>query len=171
MARKEFSRKIRQAAIDHGDACRGRTSPEYNIWVMMRQRCTNPNDKRYANYGGRGIVFVDRWSEFANFLQDLGRRPSPKHTLDRTDNDGPYSPANCAWATHSEQANNRSNNRVLSVEGRQITLAQASKDYGIPYSALKCRLRRGWSDAEAVELEKRRQTSGPRITKYSGAEI
>ena len=82
-------------------------TPEHKAWSHMKQRCTNPNDKRYHSHGGRGITFCEDWKSFENFFKDMGLRPSDKHSLDRIDNDGNYEKGNCRWATQSEQSINK----------------------------------------------------------------
>lgn len=79
---------------------------EYNAWVAMRQRCNNPNNPWYHKYGGRGISICAEWATYDNFIKDLGLKPTPKHSLDRIDNNGNYEPSNCRWATQLEQVIN-----------------------------------------------------------------
>src|ERR1700744_2357780 len=89
-------------------------TPEFDTWVGMRQRCNNPDNDRYKDWGGRGIKVCDRWQEsFENFYEDMGPKPFPNAELDREDNDGHYSKQNCRWSNRKEQCNNRRSNVIL----------------------------------------------------------
>lgn len=82
-------------------------TPEYRAWVRLRHRCKSADPRRYHYYGSRGIAVCERWNSFENFYADMGNQPSPRHSVDRIDNDGNYEPDNCRWATQSEQIRNR----------------------------------------------------------------
>jgi hypothetical protein len=89
--------------------------PEYKIWAGMLSRCSNKASTSFENYGGRGIVVCGRWQQdFKNFFEDLGPRPTPKHSIDRIDNDGDYEPGNVRWATKTQQL---ANQRPRSLDG------------------------------------------------------
>jgi hypothetical protein len=94
------------ACFKHGHATDGRQSTEYSTWDAMIQRCTNSKNKRFHDYGGRGISVCERWMRFDNFLADMGTRP-PGMTLDRKNNDGNYEPGNCRWTTRRQQQLNQ----------------------------------------------------------------
>ena len=127
-----------------------RTS-EYRAWQTMRLRCTDPANQAWADYGGRGITVCDRWKDSPeNFIADMGRKPTPKHEIDRIDNDGPYSPENCRWATRSENDRNRRSNRWVTASGERKTLAEWSQIVGISDDVLSKRLDAGWSPEIAL---------------------
>jgi len=127
----------------HGGGKRGQLrDPEYAVWQNMKRRCLNPDNAAYHNYGGRGITIHDSWvNSYAAFIDDVGRRPSPKYTLERIDNDGPYSPDNCRWATRLEQrSNQRQRKNALLIDG--VPLKEAAASLGVPYHTAVRRFRR-----------------------------
>jgi len=85
----------------------GIKTSEYDVWRNMRRRCGDTTNKSYSNYGGRGINVCSRWNVFSKFLEDMGRRPSKKHSINRVDNNGNYEPQNCEWADAKNQSRNR----------------------------------------------------------------
>lgn len=143
--------KSRARNYRHGYKTAGKYSSEYSIWMNMRARCANPNSNRYEMYGGRGIRVCARWREdFLNFLNDMGRRPSLDHSIDRMDNDGNYTPENCRWATRKEQCRNRRTSRFLSFRGEEKTLAEWCEITGLPVSTVHARIKSGWTPDDAL---------------------
>ncbi len=95
--------------------------PEYGVWFHMKNRCSNPNNNEYKYYGGRGITVCQRWKKsFKAFLEDMGSRPSPKHEIDRIDNDGNYEPENCRWAARIENIRNSRIVKLTMDKAREI---------------------------------------------------
>jgi hypothetical protein len=117
----------------------------------MTSRCVNPANDAYQAYGGRGIAVCDRWQDFAAFAEDMGPRPSPLHTIDRRNNNGNYEPDNCRWATPSEQQRNRRNNRLLTLNGETLCLAEWAERLGITDDMIRQRLDKlGWTIEQAL---------------------
>ena len=123
-----------------------RGTPEYYVWAAMIARCSNPKVSNYHRYGGRGVSVCDRWMTFENFLEDMGLRPSPRHSIDRyPNNDGDYEKSNCRWTTRIQQNRNRRNNHQITFRGKTMCVAEWAEKMGIDRSVLSSRLSRGWS--------------------------
>lgn len=132
-----------------------RETPEYRAWRMMKARCSRKRAPKYHRYGGRGIKVCARWqNNFSAFLSDMGPRPSPRHSLDRKNNDRDYKPSNCRWATVIEQQRNRSDTKFIRVNGRRVKFADAVAESGFSYDVVKHRLRLGWSVRDALTRPK-----------------
>jgi hypothetical protein len=137
----------------HGLANRNKRHPMYVLYMGMKQRCYYPKNKRYKNYGGRGIKVCDRWlNNFELFLEDMGERPSKKHSLDRIDNNGDYEPSNCRWATSLEQQGNNSKNHWVEYYGEKMIIADLERKLNIKLSGAYYHLKRGKSIQEAVDF-------------------
>lgn len=139
-----------------------RRTPEYACWWAMRDRCNNQSHPHYQDYGGRGIRVCERWAEsLAAFREDMGPRPSPRHSVDRIDNTKGYdcgkcpdcdsrgAKPNCRWATATEQMRNRRDNQMLTHEGMTLWVGDWARLLGINRVTLKGRLRAGWSVEKA----------------------
>lgn len=131
-------------------------TPTQRAWINMRLRCYDEKTKDFHLYGGRGIQVCDRWlKSFDAFLADMGPRPEGKYSLDRWPNkNGNYEPGNCRWATWIQQANNRNNNVMFVVDGREISIAEAASRMNISHHAIRRRLKKGWPIDRAISAGK-----------------
>jgi hypothetical protein len=137
-------------SITHGHSIGHKTSPTYTSWAGIKERCLNQGNRQYPAYGGRGITVCDRWLKFENFLADMGERPQGR-SIDRIDNNGPYSLGNCRWATAREQRINQ-NSRVRWFTHKNETkcLSDWCAHFGVNYSAALWRLNSGQTFISAV---------------------
>lgn len=148
--KKEASSTVcTQLFTKHGHSKNGVISKTYSAWLHMLNRCNNPKNASYGNYGGRGISVCERWREYANFLDDMGESPIDK-TLDRIDNSGNYEPENCRWVTMKVQQNNKRTNRLVYYMGNEMTITQLSERCGVKRGTLYYRLKQGMTVEEAV---------------------
>lgn len=136
--------------LTHGATTKGRVVPEYYVWCSMRERCENPNSQSFKNYGEIGRTVCDRWKDYANFIADMGPRPTPLHTLERSDNNRGYAPDNCKWATRKEQMRNVRYNRLLTHNGRTLCVMAWAEELGIPPGRIWSRINRGWPAERAL---------------------
>lgn len=152
-----------------GMTTHGKTeTPECVTWHSIIGRCYRPKATGYARYGGRGITVCKRWrTSVANFIADMGPRPSSRHSIERIDNNGNYEPDNCLWATPEQQARNKRNNRMLTFQGRTMCLTAWAEAIGIAATTLQGRLQRGWSVKRALTTHgrvSRKETARSRST-------
>lgn len=148
-SRRESSSK---AATKHGLS----NTSEYVIWTNIKDRCYRHKNPHFQNYGGRGICMSESWiNSFENFLKDMGKRPSNKHSIERKDNNGNYCKENCSWVTRVEQCNNRRSNRLVTVNGETMNVKQLSDKYGLSCGMIRARIKRGWPNERLVEPQKK----------------
>lgn len=134
---------MRKPYEKHGEL---KITKEYRAWLAIKQRCTNKKHPRFKDYGKRGITICDVWANsYKSFLEDMGRAPSIKHTIDRINNDGNYEPGNCRWATYLEQNLNKSSNRTIIFNGKPTLLIELCKSLNLNYRAVYHRIyTHGW---------------------------
>lgn len=127
-------------------------SPEYMSWQSMLRRCYNKNNKRFRFYGGRGICVCKRWRKsFLNFFNDMGRKPTKKHTLERKNNNKDYCPENCKWATYEEQNRNTSRNRYVAIKGETKLLIDWIRKSKVLKKTVETRIYKlGWGIERAI---------------------
>lgn len=131
----------------------------YRVWESMKTRCNNPRSQRYVDYGGRGITVCPEWAESFEAFRDwaLANGYQDDLTIDRIDNDGPYSPDNCRWTTMEVQGRNKRNNYFLTHDGKTLTISDWGKETGIERRTIAKRKQLGWSDAKALTEPVRKQ--------------
>lgn len=132
-------------------------SKEWNSWNHMKQRCLNPKHPRFLDYAGRGIKICDRWMDFENFFSDMGFSPSPKHSIDRIDNDGNYEPNNCRWATQEQQVSNRRISIKCVYNDSILTVKEWSAIFGLIPKTVRRHLKGGKTLDEIIKKYKEKE--------------
>jgi len=131
-------------------------TPEYRAWQTMRLRCTNPRNPAWKDYGGRGITVCEAWlDDPTQFYRDMGKKPSPKHEIDRIDNDRGYEPNNCRWVPRIENCRNRRSSRVVEWRGESRTVAEWAASTRINSTTIIARLGMGWDVDRALSTPAR----------------
>jgi hypothetical protein len=126
------------------------------VWQGMIRRCTNPEAKDFAQYGGRGIKVCERWLDVRNFAEDMGEKPDG-HSLDRINTHGDYCPENCRWATPAEQGANKRNNRMIEHEGQVLHMSEWCRRLGVKPSTVINRLNSGMDPSLALTMPLQRK--------------
>lgn len=127
-----------------------RNDPEYTIWKGLRARVNNPKHASYYMYGARGLTVDPAFDNYEVFLEDVGRRPTPNHWIERKDNDKGYVMGNLTWTLPKEQCRNTRRNKILTLDGVSRSLAEWCELFGLTYSTVQSRIQHGWSDEDAL---------------------
>ena len=148
--KEQLSRRVRKHGLSG--------TKDWWVWSKIKDRCCRPQDASWPNYGGRGITICERWkSDFLAFMADMGPRPSPQHSIERRDNNGPYSPENCYWATDLQQAANKRNNVYLTHGGETYHMSEWARKLGLKPDQLKYLIRRRkLSLTEVIKIQSHR---------------
>jgi hypothetical protein len=157
--KERFKRKVKQWVADR---------PSHACYRAMLNRCFSPRNDHYAQYGGRGITVCNRWigvDGYKNFITDMRERPTMKHTIERLDVNGHYTPKNCKWATRKEQGINKRTTVKVTIAGRTQAVSQWAEELGLTRTSFLFRLRKGWPEERLLlpnlqpdQTEKRRRT-------------
>lgn len=135
-------------SITHGKT----KTPEYFVWINMRNRCNRETSADYARYGALGITVCERWlSSFENFLADMGQRP-PGHSIDRIDPVGNYCPENCRWASLEIQSRNKKRTKYATLNGETKPVIEWCEIMGISYRTIRGRIENGWEPEKALRI-------------------
>lgn len=138
---------IAEKMYKHGQS----RTKEYRTWQTMRQRCENPKNSAYEEYGAAGVTVCERWKSYEAFREDMGPAPTPRHTIDRIDGTRGYEPGNCRWATYAEQNRNLKSNVFVEIDGVRMVLQDWCRTFGINDKTAYSRIRKGWDAERALK--------------------
>lgn len=158
-----YKAEIKRAQLTtHGGTVGGKPTRLYKVWDGMKARCYNPKKEYYAIYGGRGIAMCEEWHNSFEAFRDwaLSHGYADNLSIDRIDNDGPYCPDNCRWATISEQNNNKSTSHFLTFNGETKTIAQWAEETGFSFHLIYSRISKGMSVEDALLTPRRVKGNG-----------
>lgn len=164
-----MKQRQREGQLTHGMSA---TSESY-AYTNMMNRCTRPTDSHYPRYGGRGIKVCDRWqgeNGRFNFHSDMGKKPGPNYSLERKDNNGPYSPDNCIWADRMAQGQNTSRNRNFTYNGKTQCMSAWCRELGLSSTGILTRLKHGWSIERILSTPKLLVVRQPQIESETAGE-
>lgn len=136
--------------------------PLYSVWQGMRRRCLTPTTSGWKDYGGRGITICPEWDDFHQFVQDVGERPTPAHSLDRIDNDRGYEPSNCRWATKLEQQRNQRTTKRAVIEGKEHLVCELALMFGLKHETIEARAKKGMTFDQVTAKTRYTFTGGVR---------